>query len=159
MTGGDLSAGQRRRAILGIVAGSCLLLTACGSTSGLTPGGENTPSSSPLPAATQKFCNQVQAALASLGGTDPSSSMSLTKAKATLDSLIDSGVAGFSALEPDAPASLRKPVDVIVADLRSYKALADKAKTVRQLLGLSLTANPTQKSAYEALINYTSDTC
>lgn len=159
MTGGNLSAGQRCQAMLGIVAGSCILLSACGSTSGLTPDGQNTPSSSPLPAATQKFCNQVQQALASLGGTDPSSSMSLPKARATLDSLLDNGIAGFSALEPEAPASLREPIDVIVADLRSYKARADEAKTVKQLLGFSLTANSTQKSAYEALIGYTSDTC
>ncbi len=159
MTRGDLGAGQCRRAMLGIVAGSCLLLAACGGTPGLTPGGENTPSSSPLPAATQKFCNQVQEALASLGGTDPSNSMSLPKARETLDNLLDGGIAGFSALEPDAPASLRGPIDVIVADLRSYKALADTAKSVRQLLGFSLTANPKQKSAYEALISYTSDTC
>lgn len=159
MTRGDLRARHHRRAMLGIVAGGCLLVSACGAKSGLTPGSESTPSSSPLPAATQKFCTQVQAAMTSLSGTDPSDTMSLAKARATLDSLLDNAVKGFSALQPDAPASLKQPIRVIVADFRSYKTLADKARTVKQLLASSVTANPTQKSAYEALISYTSDTC
>jgi hypothetical protein len=160
MTGGDLTTGHHRRAMLGIVAVSCVLVvSACGGKSGLTPDSQNSPSSSPLPAATQKFCNRVEVAMSSLAGTDPSDTMPLSKARATLDTLLDNGIRGFTALEPDAPASLKQPIRVIVADFRSYKAVADKAKTVKELLASSVTANPTQKSAYEALISYTSDTC
>lgn len=145
--------------ILGVLAAACLTVTACGSPSGATPDQPNGQPTSTLPASTIKFCSGVQTAMAGLAGKDPSNSMSLKAAKATLDGLLTNGIKNFTALEKTAPSNLTSSIATIVADFRSYEALANKAKTVKQLLDSSVRANPVQKTAYQELISYTSDTC
>lgn len=148
----------RRWAFAGLAAGACLMASACGATPGATPG-QTQQSSSAIPAATKKFCDEAQSAMASLSGKDPSSSMSLAQARATLDGLLNNGITNFTVLEGEAPASLKNSLKIIVADFRSYEASANKATSVKQLLDSSVKANPVQKTSYQELLSYLSDTC
>ena len=54
------------------------------------------------------------------------------------------GIKSFSALAPEAPASLRKSVKVIVANFKSYKAQIARAETVKELFDTSVTTSPAQ---------------
>jgi hypothetical protein len=159
MRGSEPSRGHRR-AMLGIMAGGCLLVSACGASAGDVPGQpQGQQSSTALPAATQKFCNEVQGAMASLSGKDPSDTMTLTEARATLDDLLNTGIKNFTVLASEAPANLRGSIMTIVADFRAYETVAGKATTVKQLIDSSVRANPVQKTAYQELLSYTADTC
>lgn len=153
----QLTAGHRWT-VASLAVGVGLLASACGATPGATPG-QTQQSSSAVPAATKKFCDEAQAAMAGLSGKDPSNSMSLTQARATLDSLLTTGITNFTVLEGEAPASVKNSITIIVADFRSYKAQADKATSVKQLLDSSVTANPVQRTSYQELLSYLSDTC
>lgn len=149
----------RRWAFAGLAAGACLMASACGATPGATPGQTQQSSSAAVPAATKKFCDEAQSAMASLSGKDPSSSMSLAQARATLDELLNNGITNFTVLEGEAPASLKNSLKIIVADFRSYEASTSKATSVKQLLDSSVKANPVQKTSYQELLSYLSDTC
>lgn len=146
-----------RLAALGMATGACLMVTACGASNGDSPDGHSP--SATIPVAAQKFCGEVQTAMASLAGKNPSDSMKLSVARSTLDGLLNNGIKNFGAMESDAPASLKSSIVTIVADFKSYEKLADKAKTTRQLLASSVKANPAQKNAYQELLSYAGQTC
>jgi hypothetical protein len=151
-------AGGRRLGALGAAAGICISLTACGASAGSTPG--QTARTTPvISASTQKFCKEVATAMASLAGTNPSESMKLTVARKTLDSLLDNGIKSFTKLEPEAPANLRNSIKTIVADFKSYKVTASKAKSTKELLGETIAASPMEKAAYQQLLGYTGTSC
>jgi hypothetical protein len=137
---------------------ACVALTACGGASpGTTP--VNAQTTPPISSGQQKLCTEIQAALSSLSGTNPSQSMSLPKAKKTLDTLLNNGIKAFTKLEPQAPADLRSAIVKIVQDFQQYEITANKAKTTKQLLNSSVTASPEQKKAFQELIGYTGTSC
>jgi hypothetical protein len=148
----------RRLALISVVAGTCITLTACGASSADRPA-KTPPTSKAISASTEKFCKKVSAAMASLAGQAPGTNMTLPEARKTLDRLLDNGIKSFSALVPEAPASLRKSVKVIVADFKSYKALTARAETVKELLDTTVTASPAQKRAYQQLLGYSGTSC
>jgi hypothetical protein len=155
----ELTSGPGGRLMLGALAAACLTVSACGASAGDSPNQPNGQQTTSMSAATARFCSGVQTALASLAGKNPSDSMSLKAAKATLDGLLADGIRNFTKLEGSAPASLRSSVATIVGDLRTYETLANKSTTIKQLLDSSVRASPVQKSAYQELISYSSDNC
>jgi hypothetical protein len=157
MMDGELTTGHRR-ALLGVVAGTCISLSACGATAGAAPGTVALPSTA-IPASTQRFCDDVSAAMSSLAGQNPSGTMTLAQARHVLDSLLNNGIRNFTALEGKAPPYLRTDIKVIVKDFRRYEAQAAKAKTVTQLIDSTVTANPVDKHAYQELLGYTATSC
>ncbi len=151
---------RNRRAMLGVMAGTCLALSACGASSGLTPG-EATPPSSPIPASTKQLCDKISGAMNSMAGQNPSGKMTLTQARHVLDGLLNNGISNFGALErePAAPASLTKAFAQIVSDLQKYKEQTAKATSVKQLLDSTVKANPVDKQAYQMVLGYTATSC
>jgi hypothetical protein len=144
------------KAALGVVAGSCLAVTACAAAStGDTPG---QPQQAAIPAATQTFCRQIAAAMKSLDGQSVTPQMSASQAHAIVDHVMDSGITGFTQLAGEAPTSMKATVLDVVADFRAYQKSADK-ESVAEIVDTVARATPTQQAAYDKLLTYTSDNC
>lgn len=141
---------------LGVVAGSCLALTACAAAStGDTPG---QPQQAAIPPATMKFCRQIATAMKSLDSQSVTQDMSVKQAHALVDQVMGRGVTSFTRLAGEAPASMKATALSVVADFRAYQKAADK-ESVEQIVATMSRATPTQQAAYEKLLTYTSDTC
>ena len=85
--------------------------------------------------------------------------MTLAQARHTLAGLLNIGIKNFAALETKAPAALRYPITLIVADFRNYEAQTMKAASVKQLLDSTARANPVDMHPYRQLVSYTATSC
>jgi hypothetical protein len=150
-----LIVGKRTAALT--LAGGCIALSACaGASAGPQP--ESSPSSPPS-ASAQKFCQEISTALHSLDGFSLTLTMNLTAARTDVDKLMATGIASFSKLEKQAPASVRSWIHDIVSDFKSFKQQSDKATSVRDLLTSAAHGNPAQQPAYRRLLAYAGKTC
>ncbi len=158
MMDGEPTRGHRR-AILAVMAGTaCLGLSACGASAGSTPGEVSQPSAT-MAAGAAKFCNDVGAAMQSMAGQNPTTKMTLGQARHALDSLLNNGIKNFTALEKEAPASLKNAIPTVVADFRTYEAQTMKATSVQGLLDSTVKASPIDKHAYQEIVGYTATSC
>jgi hypothetical protein len=153
---GSGPAGGWHKAALGVVAGSCLALTACAAaSSGDTPG---QPQQAVIPPATMKFCRHIATAMKSLDSQSVAQGMSVKQAHALVDVVMDRGITSFTALAQQAPTSMKPTVLGVVADFRAYQMVADK-ESVDQIVATVSQATPTRQAFYEKLLTYTSDNC
>lgn len=147
----------RHPAVLVIVSGGCLALSACaGTPAGGSPAHTQSTAAS---AAAQKFCQQIATAMRSLDGGAITPDMKLARARTVVDKMMDTGVSSFTTLETRAPASIRPSIHEIVAYFRSYKKSSDKATSVEQLLSSVAHASPAEQPSYRHLLTYASNTC
>jgi predicted Zn-dependent protease with MMP-like domain len=155
MYGSGLAQGWQK-ATLGVVAGSCLALTACAAaSSGDTPG---QPQQAVIPAATMKFCRHIATAMNSLDSQSVTQDMSVQQAHALVDQVMERSITSFTTLAGQAPSRMRATILDVVADFRAYQKVADK-ESVDQILATMSTATPTRQASYEKLLTYTSDNC
>jgi hypothetical protein len=107
---------QSRRALLVAVAGACLALSACG-------GGHVTAASDPVagPATaagpmklTGHFCRDVNAIMRQQPSNPAGQKTTLAAARTQMEKMLRWAVAGYAALESEAPSKLRGPMRTMV---------------------------------------------
>lgn len=156
MNGSGLSVG-RRKAVLAIVSGTCLALSACAAAStGDTPG---EPQRAAIPPATLKFCQQIATAMRSLDSQSITGDMTIKQAHRVVDQLMSRGIASFTTLAGEAPANMRATVLGVVSDFRNYQKNTDKMSSVHQILIQVSHGSPSQQPSYEKLLTFTSSSC
>jgi predicted Zn-dependent protease with MMP-like domain len=155
MHGSGLAEGWHK-ATLGVVAGSCLALTACAAAStGDTPGQVQ---QAAIPPATLRFCRQIETAMKSLDSQSVTQDMSLKQAHALVDQVMGRGATSFTRLAGEAPTRMKATILDVVADFRAYQKFADK-QSVEQIVATVSRETPTQQAVYKKLLTYASDTC
>jgi hypothetical protein len=149
--------GGRRKAVLAVVSGACMALSACAAAStGDTPG---EPQRAAIPPATLKFCEHIATAMKSLDGKSITPDMTLKQAHTLVDQLMTSGAAAFTTLAGQAPADMRSTVRGVVSDFQAYQRSVDKTKTVHAILQMVAQGTPSQQPSYAKLLTFTSNNC
>jgi len=156
MNGSGLRGG-RRKAVLAVVSGACLALSACEAAStGDTPG---QPQQRVIPPATMRFCQHIATAMRSLDSQSVTQDMTLRHARTVVDQLMNRGIASFTTLAGQAPANMRATVQGVVRDFRGYQKNIDKMTSVHQILVEVGHGSPSQQPSYEKLLTFTSNSC
>jgi hypothetical protein len=156
MNGSSL-ASWARPAVWTIAACCCLSLSACSGTPTATrPDAATTKA---VPAATHKFCQQMDNLLDSLDSRGLTHGMTLTDARADFDNVLKVAIADFKRLEAQAPKSLKASVRHLVADFRAFKRRSDKASSVSELMADSTHGSPVQTPSYVRVLAYAGREC
>jgi hypothetical protein len=149
--------GGRRKAVLAVVSGTCMALSACAAAStGDTPG---EPQRAAIPPATLKFCERIATAMKSLDGPSITPDMTVQQAHKLVDQLMTSGITAFTTLAGQAPADMRSTVQGVVSDFHAYQRTADKTKTLHGMLQMVAQGTPSQQPSYAKLLTFTSNSC
>jgi hypothetical protein len=142
-----------------VIGVACLALAACsGASYGDVPYYQPHPQTS-LPAGTKQLCQRIDTAMEAVDGGNVTSNMTLVRARAQVDNLMQRGIAAFSTLAVQVPASLRPTVRQIVTDFRTVERSINRAASVRQILDTVASGSPAEQPSYEQLVAYVSDNC
>jgi hypothetical protein len=156
MKGSRLSGG-RRTAMLAVVSGTCLALSACAAAStGDVPG---EPQRAAIPPETLKFCQHIATAMRSLDSKSITRDMTLKQAHKLVDQLMANGITAFTTLAGQAPVNMKSTVQGVVSDFRTYQKSADKTTSVHQILAMVSHGSPSEQPAYQNLLTFTSNNC
>jgi hypothetical protein len=154
---------QIRRALLVAAAGACLGLSACG-------GGSVTPASKPAAGPsiavrpmklTGHFCHDVKAIMGQQPSDPAGQKATLDGARTQMEKMLRRAVAGYTALEPEAPSRLQGPMKTMVGVYTADERHLASYGSVTQLGAAIVKANTTGAggAAFRKVATYMMGNC
>lgn len=156
---------RSHQALSAAAAGACLTLCACGAGSAPAAAGSPaagtgaTASAAGSPAMTGRFCADANSFMRHVPAAPTTEHTTAAQARENLREVLRSTVAGFAALETEAPARLRKSLKTIVG---VYKSDEKTLRASRSLTGMSqatVKGNASESAAFQQVLKYISVSC
>jgi hypothetical protein len=138
--------------------GSLLLLGGCGSSAAPAAGSTAATASSPA-RLDSRFCADASNFMRNIPAEPKVKRLTPTQARANMAAVLVSTVRGFTALEKEAPAQLRKPLRKIIAVYKSDEKVLRTSGDMTKVSESMVQGDGSGSVAFQQVIKYIAGTC
>jgi hypothetical protein len=135
-----------------------LLLCGCGSAAAPAAGSSSAAASSPARLAS-RFCADASTFMRNIPAEPKAKRLTPTQARANMSTVLVSTVKGFTALEKEAPAQLRKPLRKIIAVYRGDEKVLRTTGDMSKISESMVQGDGSGSVAFQQVVKYISTTC
>jgi hypothetical protein len=155
---------RSHQALVTAAAGACLTLCACGASPAPSAAGSAAATAKATGAAgsatlTGHFCGDASSFMRHIPAAPATKDASTAQAKANLRKVLRSTVKGYTGLENEAPAKLRKPLKTIVAVYKRDEKVLRRSGNLAKISQSMAQGNATGSIAFERVLKYVSVHC
>lgn len=155
---------RSHQALVTAVAGACLTLCACGaspapSAAGSAAATAKASGGAGSAALTGHFCGDANSFMHHIPAAPATKHTSTVQAQANLRKVLRSTVKGYTALEDEAPAKLRKPLQTIVAVYKSDEKILRTSGNLAKISQSMVKGNASGSAAFGQVLKYISVHC
>jgi hypothetical protein len=135
--------------------GSLLLLCGCGSSAAPT----SAPAASSPARLASRFCADASSFMQNIPAEPKAKRLTPTQARANMATVLVSTVRGFSTLEKEAPAKLRKPLRKIIAVYQTDEKVLRTTGDMTKISESMVQGDGSGSVAFQQVIRYIAGTC
>jgi hypothetical protein len=135
-----------------------LLLFGCGTAAAPAAGSSSAAASSPARLAS-RFCADASTFMRNIPAEPKARRLTPAQARANMSTVLVSTVKGFTALEKEAPAQLRKPLRKIIAVYREDEKVLRTTGDMSRISESMVQGDGSGSVAFQQIVTYISTTC